>query len=102
MISEWLLEHFARLNAGQMTQLQIAEEFLEPQFISQQKVILAPNSGSLQVDDLVLCVINDCSYFALIKAVTGPTTYLVGNNNGAIFGEASDSDIAGVVINITD
>lgn len=102
MISDDVNEQISRLRGGQMTQYRPAEPYLEPQFVSGQLVTFAPMSGSLNEGDLVLCVLNDCSYFAMVKSAS-PDSYLVGNNNnGTIFGMASDSDIVGVVILVQD
>jgi len=96
----WATGYIAKLKAGETVSFRPRGHSMRGKVNNGDLVTCEPvGERTLEVGDIVLCIVGGSQYLHLIKAIRGPS-FQIGNNRGGINGWISRNNIYGVCVRV--
>lgn len=97
----WASDYIERLKLGETVRFRPRGTSMSGKVESGQLCTVSPVTESLEIGDIVLCVVGGRQFLHLIKAINGER-YQIGNNKGFINGWVKSKHIFGKLITVQD
>jgi len=95
----WATEYIKKLQNGEVIQFRPRGGSMAGRIDSGNLVTVAPVSGDINKNDIVLCKVKGSQYLHIVKAISG-NRYQIGNNKGRINGWITMNSIFGICTKI--